>query len=48
MFIWVICFFMFIRTDKTSVLHNTNLMRMINFTATMFFGGALIFDLYKW
>jgi hypothetical protein len=48
MFIWVICFFMFIRTDKTSVLHNTNLMRMINFTATMFFGCALIFDLYKW
>ena len=34
MFIWVICFFMFIRTDKTSFLHNTNIMRTINFTAT--------------
>ena len=48
MFIWVICFFIFIRTDKTSVLHRTNLMRLLNFTATMTFGCALVFDLYKW
>jgi hypothetical protein len=39
---------MFIRTDKTSFLHRTNVMRMVNFTATMLFGCALVFDLYKW
>ncbi len=48
MFIWVICFFVFIRTDKSSFLHRTNIMRLLNFTATMTFGCALVFDLYKW
>jgi hypothetical protein len=48
MFVWLILFFFFIHVDKTSFLKSTNIMRMINFTGTMFFGIALVFDLYKW
>ena len=48
MFVWLILFFFFIHVDKNSFLKSTNIMRMINFTGTMFFGIALVFDLYKW
>jgi hypothetical protein len=48
MLAWVIMFFFFIHVDKTSFLKTTNIMRMVNFTGTMFFGIALVFDLYKW
>jgi hypothetical protein len=48
MLAWVILFFFFIHADKTSFLKKTNIMRLVNFTATMFFGIALVFDLYKW
>jgi hypothetical protein len=48
MFAWMLCFFFFIHADKTSFLKSTNIMRLLNFTATMSFGCALVFDLYKW
>lgn len=48
MFIWLALFLAFFHADKDSILHTTNLLRAINFTATNFFGFALIFDLYKW
>lgn len=48
MLIWLISFIFFFHAADTSILKTTNMLRVLNFTGTMFFGMALVSDLYKW
>lgn len=45
---WLILSIAFFHASDQSMLRNSNLLRVINFTGTMFFGMALVSDLYKW
>ena len=48
MLVWIIAFLVFIHPPYDNLLHTTNFLKSLNFTAIMCLVFALIFDLYKW
>lgn len=45
---YIIAFLFFLHTPDDSILHTSDILRVLNFTAIMFLVFALVFDLYKW
>ena len=48
MLVWLLSFIAFFHVSDDNLLKDSNLLRVFNFTGTMFFGMALVSDLYKW
>eukprot|EP00347_Sterkiella_histriomuscorum_P019441 403341617 len=46
--IYIILFVLRLRADPESYIYQSNIVRITNFCAVIFFSVALIFDLYKW
>lgn len=46
--LYIVLFVFRLRADPDSYLSDSNLVRILNFIAIIFFSFALVFDLYKW
>lgn len=46
--IYIILFVLWLRAEPESYLKDSNIVRITNFIAIIFFSFALVFDLYKW
>ncbi|CDW91462.1 UNKNOWN [Stylonychia lemnae] len=46
--IYIVLFILYVRFPDNEYLQDSNIIRISNFIAVMFFSFALVFDLYKW